>query len=161
MSRFVILVKYHKLSKYFIGKYDTLLKQMNLLDIEIQSVISELPTLIQTAKQDISDARKKQNYRLSAAASGIALGYLIQVCKRITKHFIHYNTTWWVLVNLLKNDFCKPGIVCKSLKDLNCPCNSLCECNTNAVLGPMAGIFCNICKLAVLSMVKMLVLCLS
>ena len=52
---------------------------MDLLDVEIENIISGLPNLIQIAKQDIYIARKKRNYQLSAAAGGIALGYLLQV----------------------------------------------------------------------------------
>ena len=74
---------------------------------------------------------------------------------------INYITTWWVLQNLLKNDFWRPGISFKVLRDLNDPWSSRWLCNTKAVLGPIAGNFCNICKLAEFNMFKMLELCLS
>ena len=94
---------------------------MDILDIEIQGIIEDLPNLIQIAKENIGIARKKRNYQLSAAASGIALGYLIQVNAHKTKHLLkyYYNTTWCVLINLLKKDFCRPGIFCKLSKDSN------------------------------------------
>ena len=74
---------------------------------------------------------------------------------------LFYKTTWWVFTNLLKNDFCTPGISCNFCKFANLPCSSRWLWIRKAVLGPIAGIFCNICKFAELTMDKMLPLCLS
>ena len=62
-----------------LGKYDLLLSQMDQLDIEIENLIIEIPTVINVAKENIYEARKKENYALIGSAIGIATGYLMQV----------------------------------------------------------------------------------
>ena len=68
----------------FSGKYDLLLRQMDLLDTEIQNVIKGIPSVISVAKKDIFKSRTDANWALIGSAIGIATGYLIQV-KRIKK----------------------------------------------------------------------------
>ena len=62
-----------------LGKYDLLLSQMDQLDFEIENLIIEIPTVINEAKENIYEARKKENYALIGSAIGIATGYLMQV----------------------------------------------------------------------------------
>ena len=71
-----------KAFSWFSGKYDLLLRQMDLLDTEIQNVIKGIPSVISVAKQDIFKSRTDANWALIGSAIGIATGYLIQV-KRI------------------------------------------------------------------------------
>ena len=75
--------------------------------------------------------------------------------------FVVHKTTWCVLVNLLKKDFWRPGMAFKISKESNFPCNSRWLWIMKAVFGPIAGIFCNICRFAVLTMVKIFALCFS
>ena len=62
-----------------LGKYDLLLSQMDQLDFEIENLIIEIPTVINEAKENIYEARKRENYALIGSAIGIATGYLMQV----------------------------------------------------------------------------------
>ena len=63
----------------FIGKYDLMLRQMDILDIEIENLINEIPSVINVAKENIYETRKRANYALIGSAIGIATGYLMQV----------------------------------------------------------------------------------
>ena len=52
---------------------------MDQLDFEIENLTIEIPTVINEAKENIYEARKKENYALIGSAIGIATGYLMQV----------------------------------------------------------------------------------
>lgn len=52
---------------------------MSFIDTELSDIINNIPKVISKAKEDIFEARLTSNYRLWAAAGGIAIGKLIQV----------------------------------------------------------------------------------
>ena len=52
------------------------------MDSEIIKVLQDIPSVILKSEESILRARIRRNFRKVAAASGIALGYLMQVNKK-------------------------------------------------------------------------------